>query len=193
MAEPLPGRGIATNSMINKTPYLLNFSECSFWVLSRIFLRNLSKNFTCLREKSTTGPMRASINAAGSMLPLTANIKVVVVDNPISRPRGIANFSSTNGSIAAKNVISSGDRPICAFYVFCTFYLTLLFASGKVQFFNTTVVQKNYTTNCILFKTITQTVIFIIWVRFFYGFYVLVSIFFELWAFLGLDQMGYWL
>ena len=58
-------------------------------------------------RKFDIGPINAKDIAAGTMVPDTANKKVVALDKPKSNPNGIASFNSRKGTIAVKKTISS--------------------------------------------------------------------------------------
>ena len=108
IAAPLPGKGTATKRNINRAPYRSKFFVCSLRVLSNILLKYLSINFELRIKNLERGSATASPIALGIRVPIVAKTKVLVVESPSFNPRGIANFSSTSGVIAAKNTFSSG-------------------------------------------------------------------------------------
>ena len=114
---PLPGRGIATNSNTNSSPYFSNFLLCFALVFSNILSIKCLKRVDFLLRYFVIGPIKARFNAAGIIVPDIAKKSVLVIDRPSSLPRGIASFISTNGVSADKNVVSSGRMLVSLYFL----------------------------------------------------------------------------
>ena len=78
-------------------------------VLSKILVRVLFVNSECCIKNFEAGSAIAKPSALGIIVPVEANMKVLVDDKPNLIPKGIANFSSTNGVMAAKKIFNSGN------------------------------------------------------------------------------------
>lgn len=86
-------------------------------------MKKVSKNFECFLMSFKAGLANANVIAAGIMLPVTANKKVLVPDNPNFNPSGIASFISMKGVIALKSTINSGAMAVI--YACICFYQSL--------------------------------------------------------------------
>ena len=72
-----------------------------------MLLQQSNLNLDFFLRRFDTGPIKAKDIAAGTIVPDTANKKVVALDKPNSSPNGMASFNSKKGTIAVKKTISS--------------------------------------------------------------------------------------
>lgn len=81
---------------------------CSFLVFSKRNLKKRSIILDLLLRNFVTGSATANPSIAGTIVPATAKITVLVFESPSLIPSGIASLISKNGVIAVKKTVSSG-------------------------------------------------------------------------------------
>ncbi len=64
-------------------------------------------NLKCFVSQFENGVETASPIMTGSIAPRLEKIMMLILERPSLKPKGMANFSSTKGVIAAKNTFSS--------------------------------------------------------------------------------------